>query len=93
MPSPKAKKYWYTVAYFTREGAPHPAMTHANFAQHYTQLKILREDLQRVMSDPRLNRGAYAAVLWPGQLSEWTAIHGDTRPLLNVYEGGRTERL
>jgi hypothetical protein len=88
----RAKKYWYTVAYFTREGQPHPAHTASNFAQWYGQLAVHRDTLQRVMSSDVLRRGAYAAALWAGQLSPHVAVHGPAKPLMYVYEDGRVER-
>lgn len=78
------------MAYFTREGAPHPA--HHNFVRVYGQLATYREDMIRVMSSPKLARGAYAVALWPGELSEWEAVHGDAKPVLYMIEGGSVVR-
>jgi hypothetical protein len=87
----RAAKRWYTVAYFTREGAPHPA--HQNFVRVYGQLPVHLDTVVRVMSQDFLRRSAYAAALWAGELSEWEALHGPKKPLLYVYEGGRVEKL
>jgi hypothetical protein len=89
----KAKKGWYTVAYFTREGNPHPAMRHANFARVYKDRETLLADLVYSMKVEVGHRGSYAAAAWPGQLSEWEAMRGPTKPLFYVYEGGHVEEV
>lgn len=83
---------WYTIAYFTAEGVPHPAHRHDNFTRVYGQLAVHLDTMSRVMRSDVLRRGAHAGAIWPGQLSEWEAIHGDVPPVLYVYEGGRVER-
>jgi hypothetical protein len=89
----KPKRYWFTLAYFTAEGQPHPAHRHTNFAQVYGSLAVHTDHLKRVMTSELLRRGAYAAALWPGRLSERDALHSDVRPLLYVREGGWVEKL
>lgn len=93
MKKPTKKRSWYTLAYFTAEGQPHPAHRSTNFMQVYGDLAVHVDHLKRVMSSDLLRRGAYAAALWPGQLSERDALYSDVRPLLYVHEGGRVERL
>lgn len=91
MAKKKLKRRWYTVAYFTREGVPHPSPPEYNFVRKYQDEKRLLEDLSSIMS--RWSRGAYAAAAWVGELDEWECLHGDQRPKFYVYEGGRVERL
>lgn len=79
---------WYTVAYFTREGQPHPAYQLKNFTRHHIQLSLLVSDL-RASFAPNLLRGAYAAVVWEGQLDQWAALHDPTKiPVKYVLEDG-----
>ena len=43
----KSKKYWYTYAFFTRDGTPHAAHRLRNFTHWYGQLSMLvYNDLQ-----------------------------------------------
>jgi hypothetical protein len=93
MPKNKGKKYWYTYAFFTREGSPHPAHRLRNFTHWHGQLSLLVSDLSGTMRTELGAKGAYAAIVWPGQLDEWTAVHSDKKPVFNVYEGGRVERV
>lgn len=87
----KLKRRWYTVAFLTREGAPHPA--HLNFSHVYKDEKVLLEDFVYAMTHELGHRGAYVAVAWPGEISEHEALHGTTKPLLYVYQGGGVQRL
>jgi hypothetical protein len=89
----RAARRWYTVAYFTREGVPHPAHLSSNFTRVFGQLPVHLETLVRVMSTESIRRGAYVAAVWAGELSEHDAVHGPQKPLLYVYEGGRVERI
>lgn len=89
----KGKKYWYTYAFFTREGAPHQAHRNQNFTRWHGQLSMLISDLSSTMRTEAGHKGAYAAIVWPGQLDEWAALKSDTLPVFNVYEGGRAERV
>jgi hypothetical protein len=89
----KGKKYWYTYAFFTREGVPHPAHHNQNFTHWYGQSSMLLEDLSHTMKTEIGRRGAYAAIVWAGQLDAHAAIHSDAKPLFNVYEGGQVERI
>jgi hypothetical protein len=89
--SSKAKRRWYTIAYLTREGAPHPAKR--SFEQWYRSETILLDDLSHIMSTEIGHRGAYVAAAWPGQIGEWEALHGKTKPLFYVYQGGKFDRL
>jgi len=93
MKKSKSKKYWYTYAFFTREGAPHPAHHLRNFTRWHGQLSMLVSDLSSTMKTELGHKGAYAAIVWPGQLDEWTALKSDKMPLFNVYEGGRVEKI
>lgn len=81
-----AKKKWYTIAWFTREGQPHPGLRDRNFTKVYKTEKILLEDLSHGMS--HFNPwGAYAVLIWEGQVSEWDAMNNQ-RPHFQVYENG-----
>jgi hypothetical protein len=86
------KKQWFTVAYLTREGIPHPAH-HGNFSRRYQSTRILLEDLVYSMTHEISRRGAYVASIWPGEISEWEALHGATKPLYYVFESGIIEKL
>jgi len=89
-----AKRRWYTTAYLTREGNPHPAhQRYGNFSRLYKTVKVLLEDLPYAMNTEIAHRGAYVFVVWQGELSEWEALHGKTKPLYYVFEGGRVEKL
>ena len=85
------KKRWYTIAYLQREGIPAPG--HTNFVRVYKSEKILLEDLVYSMSHELGHRGAYVASVWPGEIGEWEALHGNTKPVYYVYQGGSVEKL
>ena len=87
----KAKKKWYTIAWVTREGQPHPAHRNENFSQVFKTEDMLIEDLSYGMI--HFSRGAYVAAVWPGQIGEWIALHSNLKPLLYVYENGSVQRL
>jgi hypothetical protein len=87
----REKKRWYTYAYMTREGAPAPG--HFNFVRHYGQASIMLEDLAGSMRDERFHKGAYALAIWPGEIDEWEALHGNTKPVYYMYQGGSVEKL
>lgn len=89
----KLKKAWYTYAYFTAEGTPHPAHRLQNFTRVYSTVEAALDPLIAVMSDERFHRGAYAVALWPGELGEHEAVHGKTKPLYYVYQGPRVEKV
>jgi hypothetical protein len=93
MPTKKTKnpKRWFTVAYLTREGVPHAAHWRDNFSQKYDTEKNIAKDVSLAMI--HLPLGAYAAAVWPGQLSEWEALHGDAKPLFYVHENGSIEMI
>jgi len=40
-----------------------------------------------------LSLGAYAAAVWPGQITEEEALHGRTKPLFYVHEDGSIELI
>jgi hypothetical protein len=86
----KGKRYWYTCAFFTREGQPSPTHRLRNFTHSHDQLSKLLSDLKRFMKREQethsdLNPGAYVAAIWPGQLDEWTALKSEALPLYYVY--------
>jgi 3-deoxy-D-arabino-heptulosonate 7-phosphate (DAHP) synthase class II len=88
-----AKKMWYTVAYLTREGAPHSAHRSSNFTRVYKSREVLLADLVYAMTRELGRRGAYVAAAWPGNLTEAEALRGPTRPLYYVYEDGGVKEL
>jgi hypothetical protein len=87
----KAKKSWYTVAWLTREGSPDPHHRLENFTQVYKTKAMLADDLARNMT--RFSLGAYAAVAWPGQVSEQVALRSNLKPVLQVFEGGAIQEI
>ena len=89
----KEKKRWFTVAYLTAEGVPHPAHRAGNFTRVYRTPGVLRADLVYSMTHELGHRGAAAAAVWAGELSEWEALRGPARPLYYVHQGGQVERL
>lgn len=93
MPAKKTKnpKRWFTVAYLTREGFPCASHWRDNFGQRYCTKKILMEDLSHGMIS--FSRGAYAAAVWPGQITEGEALHGQTKPLFYIYEDGHIQKI
>jgi len=80
------KKRWYTIAWFTREGQPHPAFRHENFKRVYQTEKDVLQDLSHGMVHFNPH-GAYAAMVWEGQVSEWDAMN-NKRPHFQVWENG-----
>jgi len=86
-------RYWFTYAFFTREGQPHPAHRNHNFTHWHGQLSTLLSDLSHIMKTEVGHLGAYVATVWPGQLDEWTALKSNILPLYHVHEGGRLERI
>ena len=93
----KGKRYWYTYAFFTREGQPSPAHRLRNFTHSHDQLSKLLSDLKGFMKHEQethsdLNPGAYVAAVWAGQLDEWTALKSEILPLYYVYSD-HLERL
>lgn len=89
----KTKKRWYTVAYLTMEGTPHPAWGHYNFTRVYRTRETLLDDLVGGMTRGPGSRGAYVAVAWPGQVTEHEALRGPTSPLFYAYEDGSVQEL
>lgn len=90
---PKLKRRWYTVAFLTREGASHPAHGASNFTHIYKDEKVLLEDAAYAMSREIWHQGAYVYAVWPGEISQQEALHGATKPVFYVFEGGSVERL
>lgn len=80
------RKSWYTIAWFTREGDPHPAFEHSNFTRVYKTEKVLLEDLSYGMVHHNPH-GAYAAMVWEGERSRWDCLN-KVRPHFHVYENG-----
>ena len=89
----KGKRDWYTYAFFTAEGAPHPAHRLKNFTRWRGQLSDLLSNLAYTMKNDILSKGAYAVAVWPGQLDEWTAMKSDIKPLYYVHQAGRLEKV
>lgn len=90
---PKLKRRWYTVAYLTREGASHMAYRPGNFSHIYKDEKMLLEDAVYAMTHEIAHRGAYVYAVWPGEISQQEALHGATKPVFYVFQGGTIERL
>jgi hypothetical protein len=51
------------------------------------------EDLAGSMRDERSHKGAYVLAIWPGEIGEWEALHGNTKPVYYIYQGGSVEKL
>jgi hypothetical protein len=90
MKKSKGKRYWYTYAFFTREGQLAPEYRAKNFAHSYDQLSKLLSDLKGFMKREQethsdLNPGAYVVAVWTGQLDEWSALKSEALPLYYVY--------
>lgn len=85
------KKKWYTIAWLTREGNPHPAFQYQNFTQVFKTEKMLVDDLSYGMIS--WSHGSYAAVAWPGQVDKQTALHTNLKPVLQVFEGGIVQKI
>jgi len=64
-----------------------------SYMRHWISAETLLADLVHSMRVEVGHRGAYAAAAWPGQLSEWEATRGPTKPLFYVYEGGHVEEV
>jgi hypothetical protein len=94
----KGKKYWFTYAFFTREGAPSPAHQQHNFTRSHDHLSKLLADLKGFMrreqetSTEMGNPGAHVVAVWAGQLDEWTALKSEALPLYYVF-ADHVERL
>lgn len=65
----------------------------AQFEKWYNSKDVLLDTCKRIMQDERFHRGAYVMAAWPGELSEWEAIHGETKPVFYVYQGGSVEYI
>lgn len=92
MPRTKKKRIirkWWTIVYLTREGTMHPA--HSDVDQIYKYEDKLLDDLTRTMSHELGHRGAYAAGVWLGELSEQGCLYGPQKPAYYVFQGGRVE--
>lgn len=86
MDKTKPKKRWWTLAWLTREGQPHPAHRHDNFSQVYKDERVLLADLSYGMTHFNPH-GAYVASAWEGQLTEEQAMKS-RRPKFYVWENG-----
>ena len=88
MPTKKPKKaerkQWWTVAHFSREGAP---MLHGDFGQRYQSERVLLEDLTHGMKTFYGPRGVHAAMAWQGQMSRHDAMNTKA-PKFTVYADG-----
>ena len=84
--SKPARKRWYTIAWFTREGQPHPAFRYENFKKVYQSERDVLQDLSHGMAHFNPH-GAYAAMVWEGSVSERDALN-NRRPHFQVYENG-----
>jgi hypothetical protein len=88
MPSKRTKKselkQWWTVAHFTREGAP---ALPGDFVQRYQSERVLLEDLTYGMKNFYGPRGLYAAMAWQGQVTKHEALNTKA-PKFTVYEDG-----
>lgn len=81
----KPRKKWWTLAWLTREGQPHPAHRTENFTRVYKDEQVLLADLSYGMT--HFNRGAYVAAAWEGQVGEAEAM-GSRSPRFYVWENG-----
>ena len=82
----KPRKKWWTLAWLTREGQPHPAHRHDNFTQVYKDERVLLADLSYGMTHFNPH-GAYVASAWEGRLTEEQAMKS-RRPKFYVWENG-----
>jgi hypothetical protein len=80
------RKRWFTIAWFDREGNPHPAFRHENFSRVLRTEKVLLEDLGYGMKNFNPH-GAYVAMVWEGQISQWDAMK-NVRPHFQIWENG-----
>ena len=86
----KGKRYWFTYAFFTREGQPAEEYRTKNFTHSHDQLSRLLSDLKSFMKREQerhsdLSPGAYVAAVWAGQLDAWAALKSEAMPLYYVY--------
>ena len=86
MPKKAAKKRWFTIAWLDQEGSPHPAFRNENFTRVHRAEKDLLDDLSHGMREFNPH-GAYAALVWEGQIPEWDAMH-NSRPHFQIWENG-----
>lgn len=93
MSNPSKKSGWYTYAALTAEGVPYPAHN-LEVAIRYMRARedILLSDLQAVSRGPSIPNGGSLAV-WKGFLDHEEAIHGKSKPLCYIHQGGRVELL
>ena len=82
------RKRWFTIAWFDREGNPHPAFRHENFKQAFREEGSLLDDLSHGMRNFNPH-GAYVSTVWEGRLSKDQALH-NIRPHFEVWENGDT---
>jgi hypothetical protein len=81
-----SKKRWFTIAWFDREGNPHPAFWAENFKLVFQKEKDLLEDLAHGMQNYNPH-GAYVVMVWEGKISRDQAMTSK-RPHFQVWENG-----
>ena len=80
------KKQWFTIAWLDQEGNPHPAFRLDNFKRVFRAEKDLLDDLSHGMQHFNPH-GAYAALVWEGNVSAEQAM-ASKRPHFQIWENG-----
>jgi|WetSurMetagenome_2_1015567.scaffolds.fasta_scaffold320873_3 hypothetical protein len=89
---PKKKpRHWFTIVYYTTEGAPHPA--YQNGEQWSRDLETLVDDLKRSMTSKTTYRGAYAVGAYAGRLRMEEILDLNPKPTLYVFPDGHVDVL
>jgi hypothetical protein len=85
-----AEDGWYTAAYLTIDGKPHPSHDEYNFIPiRYLKPDHALEDMQTCMRNKTIHRGADLLVLWPGKISSSEALNGPTKPAFIVARSAK----
>lgn len=89
------QKGWMTYAYLTREGDPDPRHRDYNFKSFFNDdsASILHQARTIMRDHPDVNLGSYVMAIWPGDLDEGRALHGPTKPLWYIFQGGIVEEI
>jgi hypothetical protein len=86
------KKEWFTVAYFDERNQPHVAHAVNNFCRVEAYEHELIDLIVESAHEGRF-WGAKFAAIWPGKLSQQTAMNENHFPTFYIHENGLIERV
>lgn len=86
------KKEWFTLAFFDERNQPH----HAHAVNNFIRIEVAENQMLDLIVESALGggfMGAKFAAIWPGKLSEQTALYDHHYPTFYVYASGLVERI